>query len=370
VKIAIDANEANVETRVGTGQYTSELLSRFRENSRHQFSLLLKSAPSSGLPPSAHNWQYHLLRPGKAWTRFALPLHLTLTREYDVFWNPAHYLPPVTNCPSVVTIHDLAYEYFPSLFLPRDLYKLKRWTRRAVKQATHVIAVSEATKSDLINLYGVADNKITVVYNGYNDQLFSASTKSNRSVLSEFGLGKERYLLFLGTLQPRKNIIKLVQAFRILREGGYQGKLVIAGKVGWLAEETLQVINSSPDKEQIVMTGYVSETTRRTLYQHADVFVLPSLYEGFGVPILEAMASGCPVAASDNSSLPEVVGSAGLLFNPTDPADIARAVLEIKQARDRFVTRGLKHAKTFSWDKCAKETIRILHQAAHSLQET
>jgi len=146
----------------------------------------------------------------------------------------------------------------------------------------------------------------------------------------------------------------------LLKEGGYKGKLVLAGKVGWMAEETLEVIKDSPDHEDIVMTGYVSESTRQALYKYADVFVLPSLYEGFGVPVLEAMASGCPVVASNNSSLPEVVGKAGLLFNPADPADIARAVLEIKQDRAGWVKKGLKQVAKFSWDKCAGETLKVL----------
>ena len=164
----------------------------------------------------------------------------------------------------------------------------------------------------------------------------------------------------MGTLQPRKNVIKLVQAFRLLKESGYKGKLVLAGKVGWLAEDTLEVIKNSPDFKDIRLTGYVSASARQALYHYADVYCLPSLYEGFGVPVLEAMASGCPVIASDNSSLPEVVGKAGLLFNPADPADIMRAILEIKAGRDKYIKRGLKHVKNFSWDKCAKETLNIL----------
>ena len=112
--------------------------------------------------------------------------------------------------------------------------------------------------------------------------------------------------------------------------------------------------------KDIVMTGYVSESTRQALYAHADVYVLPSLYEGFGVPVLEAMASGCPVVASNNSSLPEVVGKAGLLFNPSDPADIMRAILEIKQDREKYIKKGLKHVKNFSWDKCASETLKVI----------
>lgn len=368
MNIALDANEANIKERVGTGQYTGELLSHWVDSSQHDFSLLLKHPPLSTLPTANSHWKYHVLGPKPAWTMVALPLHLLTHRGYDVFFSPAHYLPPLTLTPSVVTVHDLAYEYFPELFLPKDLYKLQNWTKRAVKQATRVIAVSEATKADLVKLYGVSPAKVSVIYNGFNQELFQFPHKTSKEVLAKYKLPNTNYLLFLGTLQPRKNVIKLVQAFRLLKEAGYKGKLVLAGKIGWLAEETLAVIKSSPDAAEIVMTGYVDEETRAALYAHAEVFVLPSLYEGFGVPVLEAMASGCPVAAADNSSLPEVVGKAGLLFNASDPQDIADKVSQIRQNRAAWVKKGLAQAKKFSWDKCAKETIVILTQAAKKSQ--
>jgi glycosyltransferase involved in cell wall biosynthesis len=171
-------------------------------------------------------------------------------------------------------------------------------------------------------------------------------------------------LLFLGTIQPRKNALKLIQAFHLLKQSGYKGKLVLAGKIGWMAEETLEAIKHSPEAKDIVMTGYVSDETRRALYTYADVYVLPSLYEGFGVPAIEAMGCGAPVAVANNSSLPEVVGDAGLMFNAADPADIARAITQIKQDRASWVAKSLSRAKHFSWDKCAEETLKVLIEAS------
>lgn len=359
MKIALDANEANVIEKVGTGEYSYRLLQAWHKSSRHDFTLYLKHPPRKGLPPKRQGWQYQVIGPAPAWTRLALPLRLTFGR-HEVFWSPAHYLPPLTSSPSVVTVHDLAYEYFPQHFLKQDLYKLKRWTKRAVKQATRVIAVSAATKADLVKLYQVAKEKITVVHNGYNSRLFNLKNKPTKQYLSDYSLIPNSYILFLGTLQPRKNVIKLIQAFRLLKEGGYQGKLVLAGKVGWLADELLGAIKSSPDSKDIVITGYVDNQTRRALYAHAEVFCLPSLYEGFGVPVLEAMGMGCPVAAAANSSLPEVVGRAGLLFNPSDPAAIAHAITTIRQDRPTWVKKGLIQAKKFSWDKCAADTLQVI----------
>jgi glycosyltransferase involved in cell wall biosynthesis len=206
----------------------------------------------------------------------------------------------------------------------------------------------------------VQEQKVVVVPNGYDDGFYQEKHKEDTQILTEYQLKKHGYLLFVGTLQPRKNIIKLVQAFRLMKEKGYGGKLVIAGKIGWLAEETLQVIKKSQDAQDIVMTGYISSESKRVLYRHADVFVLPSLYEGFGVPVLEAMATGCPVVAANNSSIPEVVGHAGILFDAADPVDMVRAVEEIRKDRSKWVEKGLAHAKQYSWDLCAQKTLDIL----------
>lgn len=365
MKIAIDANEANVGSRVGTGEYTFQLLTRFYSHtSSHDFHLYLRSAPLSDLPAKQPGWHYHQLKPAKAWTRFALPLYLATHRPHDVFWNPAHYLPPLTRCKSVVTIHDLAYEFYPDLFLADDLYKLKAWTRRSVKMASRVIAVSASTKHDLINLYDVPENKISVVHNGFDNKVFNTTARVSHDYLKSHNLSPNSYILFVGTLQPRKNIIKLIQAFHLLKEAGYQGKLVIAGRLGWLAQDTLDAIRLSPHHDSILMTGYIDQDTKVALYRGAEVFVLPSLYEGFGVPVIEAMACGCAVAASDNSSLPEVVGEAGLLFDAKDPVDIAGKIQAILRDKQSWQKKSLKQAAKFSWDQAAAQTLKIIEDVA------
>ncbi len=360
LQIGIDVNEANVGNRVGTGQYAFNILKYFYGRSEINFTLYHRDPLQGDMPGEREGWHYEQVGPSKGWIRFGLPLYLALHQKNDVFWSPAHYMPIYTGAQSVVTIHDLAYEYFPDLFLPSDLYKLKNWTRSAVKQAAKVIAVSEATKHDLIKLYEVDPKKISVVHNGYDSEVFNIDPKIKPTLLDNFQLSTFSYILFLGTIQPRKNAKKLVQAFHLLKEGGYKGKLVIAGGIGWLADETLELIKSSPDSKDIVLTGYVSDELRKTLYTYSDVYVLPSLYEGFGVPAIEAMGCGAPVCVSNNSSLPEVVGDAGLLFNPSDPADIASSILEIKKDREKWVKKSLTRAKHFSWEKCAEETLAVL----------
>jgi glycosyltransferase involved in cell wall biosynthesis len=360
LKIGIDVNEANVKNRVGTGQYTYHILENWYKHEEIDFHLYHRDALQGDMPVENEHWHYHQVGPTRAWIRFGLPLYLMTHQKNDIFWSPAHYMPSYTGGKSIVTIHDLAYEYFPKLFLPSDLYKLKNWSRRAVLQADKVIAVSEATKQDIVKIYEVAETKVSVVHNGYDSNIFNVSPKISPALLVNWNLKIGNYILFLGTIQPRKNAIKLVQAFHLLKEAGYTGKLVIAGSIGWLADDTLAVIKSSKELKDIVMTGYISDEVRKTLYTYSDVYVLPSLYEGFGVPAIEAMGCGAPVTVANNSSLPEVVGDAGLLFNAIDPADIARAVMEIKADRDKWVKKSLAHAKAFSWDKCAEETLQVL----------
>ncbi len=364
LQIGIDANEANVKNRVGTGQYCYHLLKHWQKESDIDFHLYHRDPLQRDMPEGSKNWHYHQVGPSRAWIRVGLPLHLITHPRNDVFWSPAHYAPWYPGGQSVVTIHDLAYEYFPNLFLPSDLYKLKNWTRSAVKQATRVIAVSEATKRDLVKLYEVKEEQISVVHNGYDSDIFNVSPKINPALLVNWNLKTENYILFLGTIQPRKNAIKLVQAFHLLKESGYPGKLVIAGNIGWLADDTLALIKNSPEAKDIVLTGYVSDEVRKTLYTYADVYVLPSLYEGFGVPALEAMACGAPVAVADNSSPPEVVGESGLYFNANDPAGIARAISDLRQERAQWSQKSLARAQHFSWSKCAKETLKVLSEVA------
>lgn len=351
--IGIDINEANVKNRVGTGQYCFHVIKHSNKRKDIDFHLYHRDPLQGDLPPEDEHWHYHQVGPSKAWIRFGLPFYLATHSKNDVFWSPAHYAPILIGSKSVVTIHDLAYEFFPDLFLPSDLYKLKNWTRSAVKRATHVIAVSEATKHDLMTIYEVPETKISVVHNGYDSDIFNITHQTKRTI-------KKDYILFLGTIQPRKNAIKLVQAFHLLKESGYKGKLVLAGKIGWMVDETLKIIRDSPEAKDIILTGYVSDETRKALYTYADVYVLPSLYEGFGVPAIEAMGCGSPVAVANNSSLPEVVGDAGLLFNASDPADIARAITQLKSDRNHWIKKSLARAKHFSWEKCAQETLSVL----------
>lgn len=367
LQIGIDINEANVKNRVGTGQYCYHILKYFSTRPEFDFHLYHRDPILQDLPQESLHWHYHQVGPSRGWISFGLPLYLLTHPKNDVFWSPAHYMPGITMCPSVVTVHDLAYVYFPELFLQSDLYKLTSWTRSAVRQSTKVIAVSRATKNDLAQLYHVDPAKVAVIHNGYDADVFNLSPKISPQLLNNWQLQPNQYILFLGTIQPRKNATKLIAAFDILKAKGYSGKLVLAGGIGWLAEETLKTLKASPNFKDIVLTGYISDEVRKTLYTYCDVYVLPSLYEGFGVPAIEAMGCGAPVAVSNNSSLPEVVGDAAVLFDPHDQNTIVKAIENLKQDRQAWVQKSLARAQEFSWAKCAEQTLDIIVKTAQSI---
>lgn len=358
--IAIDGVAANDLKRVGVSVYTFELLKYFYEKASNelQFVVYLKDQPRNDLPVENENFCYRVVPGPFLWSRIFFPLALMIDKKPDVFFAPAHYLPPFVPCPSVVTIHDLAYEYFPEEFLKTDLYKLQNWTKDAVKKAVKVIAVSNNTKADVLKSYGVPDNKVKVIYNGLSNRLQETSNKKQTNF---------KFILYVGTLQPRKNITGLIEAFNLLIQEKPEYKLVIAGKKGWLYDEIFQKVKDLKLKDKVIFTGYVSDSKLINLYQNASVLVLPSLYEGFGLPILEAMSFGCPVATSNVSSLTEIGGDACLYFDPNDKIEIKNKIarlLDNEALKNELIAKGRERIKQFSWHKCGKKTLEILIESS------
>lgn len=358
--IGIDGNEANVSGRVGVSIYTFEMLKHFQKNAieTQQFVVYLRKAPLLDLPKETAFFHYQVVKPDFIWSQISLPLHLFTNKKPDVFFSPAHYAPRVSPVPTVVTIHDLAYKFFPQEFLSSDLYKLNKWTEYSIKKAAAIICVSEHTKKDLISFYPEVESKTSVILNGYRSR---KSIKSIRSVKSTTNRNAP-YILFVGTIQPRKNIITLIEAFEKFVETHADFELKIVGKKGWLYTETLNRIESSPASKQIKYLGFVEDNELETLYKNADTTVLPSLYEGFGLPVLEAMSHGSPVIASDTSSLPEVGGDAILYCNPDDSKTITEALemLQDPKLRKELLLKARQQLKKFSWDKCAEDTFNVI----------
>lgn len=386
--IGIDGNEANVGERVGSGQYAFELLGQFAKVKKHQFVIYLKDSPLSNLPRETDNFKYKIFGPRKLWTQFALPLKLTFGSKPDVFFSMAHYGPRFSKIPYVVTIHDLSYLQYPEMFRKNDLYQLTSWTKYSVKNAAHIIAVSKTTKDDIIKNYQVAPSKITVTYEGYDKDRFKSQPKTKSDLVkNKYGV-KSDYILFVGTLQPRKNLERLIEAFRQViamhtpgvriattkhtpgvRERYTPGvslsdlNLVIVGKKGWLFQPIFQKVKDLNLEDRVIFTDYVPDKDLPALISGAEVYVLPSLWEGFGIPVIEAQACGVPVVVSNTSSLPEIVGDSGILIDPENVDSIARGIEKVltgEKTKSDLVKKGFENAKRFSWEKCAQQTLKVL----------
>lgn len=358
--IGIDGNEANVREKVGVSVYTTELLTYFQKKAEQDLQIIvfLRHPPTTRLPKETSFYRYEIVNGPVLWSQVFLPLRLFLKRNIDVFFSPAHYSPRYCPVPLVVTIHDLAFFYYPNEFLKQDLYKLKNWTSQSVKKAKCIVAVSKNTKKDILKYYDLPAEKIAVVYNGFEKT-------AQKQTPSSFA--KKPYVLFTGTLQPRKNITLLIRSFADFSKLHKDYSLVIAGKKGWLYEQIFKDVTHLGMDSKVIFTDYVSDSELIGLYKNAEFFVMPSLYEGFGVPVLEALSYGCPVISSFSSSLPEVAGDASLYFDPTDAKDLTEKMIlltENKNLRKDLVAKGKEQLKKFSWQKCAEETLAVIKNAA------
>jgi len=293
----------------------------------------------------------------------------TLIHEPDVLFIPAHVLPVFHPRRSIVTVHDLGYLHYPEAHTSHARRYLDWSTRWNAHRATAVLADSEATRSDLIRFYDAAPQKIHVVYLGRDARLNRVTDLSRLDeIRARYGL-VGRYLLYVGTLQPRKNLERVVQAFE--RICGLPDladlQLVLAGKQGWLYETLFRQVAHAGLQGRVIFPGYVADADLGALLSGAEAFVFPSLYEGFGIPVLEAGGCGVPVITSNTSSLPEVAGDAALLVDPLDVDAIADAMYRLvtdASLRAELARRGLENVKRFSWEKCARETLAVLESVA------
>jgi glycosyltransferase involved in cell wall biosynthesis len=362
--IGIDGNEANVKELVGVSTYTQNLLFHFkkRANNKLRFKIYLRNNPLDTLPKQNAFLKYTKISGKFLWSQLFLPINLLINNKNDVFFSPAHYSPRFSLCPTVVTIHDLSYYYFADDFLKKDLFKLKRWTKYSVLNAKKIIAVSNHTKSDIVKIFDIPENKIKVIYNGYEKK--AGKSKVDRKLIKR--LNKNPYILYVGTLQPRKNIQTLIEAFAEFTKENKNYKLVIAGKKGWLYQKIFEKVKSLNITNKVIFTDYISNNTLRYLYRGAVCLVHPSYYEGFGIPLLEAMTENCPVISSNTSSLPEIGGNAALYFDPQDKNQLIKQLnnlIKHDDLRKTLIANGKERVKHFSWEKCANETLKLLKEA-------
>jgi glycosyltransferase involved in cell wall biosynthesis len=287
----------------------------------------------------------------------------------DAMWMPAPRLLPLSNkCAKVTTFHDLIFLLFPQFFtLSSRIWQWQMNFGYEARTSDAVIAVSKNTKRDIIKLLHTDPGKIKVIYEGVAPEFFEPISDSVwREVKAKWQL-PEHYTYYVGSVEPRKNLLTVVRALHQLKqEMGDTIKLVVSGGKSWLTSELYQQISELGLTDQVIFTGRVTETEKIALLQHAEVFVFPSFYEGFGLMVLEAFASGCPVITSNNSALPEVVGDAGILIDATDAPKLAleiKNIFEHPDLRNDLVHRGREFARKFTWSATASATLDTIRQA-------
>lgn len=305
------------------------------------------------------------------WHQTALPLTAAL-RRYDVVFLPAanRRVPCAMPCPTVGTVHDFSSLHVSDKYDRLHLFYIRRVLPALVRRLTHVITVSESSRRDIIEHARVPDDRVTVIPNGVDTEAYRPRPRSEIEAALGGHVPVDRpYLLYVSRIEhPGKNHVALIEAFaRLKAEHGIPHRLVLAGGDRERAEEVHAVARSSSAAEDIVFTGFLPDTLLPALYAGADVFVLPSLYEGFGIPLLEAMACDVPVVCADASSLPEVAGDAAVLFDPRDPASMAGRIAEVLGSpglRDHLVQRGRERSRHFSWEVAGRRTLEVIHAVA------
>lgn len=358
--IGIDASKVVKPFKTGTETYTVELLKALSQIDRKNDYLLYTPKPfGDKLPPLGKNFKERVIPFGRFWSQIRLSGEM-ITKKPDVLFVPAHTTPMVHPKKTVVTLHDLGFKHFPHLYSPSEILYHNWAMDRAIKGSSHIIAISEFTKKDLLENFTLDPKKITVVYEGYDTELFRPAKTQNAA---------KPYILFVGRLEEKKNIVKMIEGYALLRrEPGIKHQFVLAGQPGFGYEKITTEIAKLPKNIQndIILPGYLSQEKYVELLKNADAMFFCTLYEGFGLPPLEAMATSIPVVASNRTSVPEIVGKAGLLVNPDKPYDMAVALsklLNSKPLQKALISKGLVRASMFSWKKCAEQTLEVLTSA-------
>jgi glycosyltransferase involved in cell wall biosynthesis len=376
VRVGIDYTAA-VQQGGGIGRYTRNLIRALATLDREsRYTLFVAGGRGAGdrLGRWPKNFRVRSVPLPDRWTtilwqRLRVPIPIqVVTGPLNLFHSPDFVLPPVGRTPAILTVHDLSFLRVPQFFVPGFCAYLVGAVSRAVGRAAHILADSESTRRDLVELLAVEPERVTVVYPGVEPRFRPMDdVQELERVRARYGL-PGHFVLGLGTLQPRKNLSGLVKAFdRLLASPGNARDvadlhLVIAGGKGWMYEETLALPERLGLGERVHFAGFVDDADLPALYNLAAAFAFPSWYEGFGLPVLEAMACGTPVVAANNSSLPEAVGEAGLLVEAADTEALAVALgrlLADGVLRARLIPAGQSQARRFTWEGAAAQLLAI-----------
>ncbi len=362
--VGIDASRAALGRHTGTETYAYHLIRAMAPLAARDLRLRLythRSPRPAGWPDTPFV-ETRVIPFPRLWTHLRLSAELA-RRPPDVLFVPAHVLPLYCPVPAVVTVHDLGYRYYPEAHTPFQRRYLDWTTRRHARLARRLIADSAATRDDLLRHYRADPARIRVVHLGVNPALRPVADPS--PVRRKYGLHND-YLLYLGTLQPRKNLLRLLDAFAQVSDR-FPVDLVLAGGKGWLYESIFARARELGLGDRVRFPGYIPEADKAALLSGATAFVFPSLYEGFGLPVLEAMACGTPTLIANASSLPEIAGDAALRVDPLRVESIAGGLARLladPALRRSLAEKGLRRVRQFSWHRAAEQTLQILLEAA------
>lgn len=376
LKIAVNTRFLLYENLEGYGYFLQEVLKRLvKDHPEHQFIFIFDRPfhpafitsdniiPVVAGPPARHPLLW------KWWYDIKIPAVLKKYKA-DVFLSCDGFCSLTTKVPQCLVVHDLAFLHYPTFIKRSHLFFYKRYTPEFLKKASSIATVSQFSKKDIIEKYGVDASRIDVVYSAAKEIFKSAGWQSDQAVRDEFTSGKN-YFIYVGSIHPRKNPTALLKAFSIFKKRQKSDwKLVIAGRAAWHSKAFMDSLGTYKYREDLVVTGYMDEAKLERLISAAYALVYPSFFEGFGVPVLEAMQAGIPVITSAGSAMQEIAGDSALYADPKNYQDIAEKMMLIykdETLRSRLVEKGLATARAYSWDKTAALMWQSIEKAAGKL---
>ncbi|MDD5644401.1 MAG: glycosyltransferase family 1 protein [bacterium] len=373
MKIAIDAHCIG-KNLAGNNTYTINLVNNLLKlYPRHKWIIYISPEGKPFITNNNPNVKLITLKSKSPLRRYLFEMPKSLRKEKPDVLHIQYHGPFFHNCPTVLTVHDISYEIFPRYFTLPERLRLHFSVPCFIKKANSVITVSEYSRKDMIKKYGLEENKIKTVYNGIDHDFYTEKTSpEDTKLLAEAGI-KKPFLLSVGSLQPRKNIEGILLALKKIYKSLPELRWIIAGPEGWLSGGIHKTFKENPELHSIInFTGYVRPEMLRALYRNALAMIYVPFYEGFGLPVLEAMACGAPVITSNVTSLPEVAGNAAILVNPNNIGEIAESIKKVwlseKLGRE-MSQKGMDRARNFSWQKAAEETFSILESAVKKTQK-
>lgn len=367
MKIGIDASRYKHSEATGVEWYSWHIINGLIKSVATEDELILYSKEKLDLPvPSGEQKFENKIIPGrKLWTLRSLSKEMRINPP-DVLFVPSHTLPLRLPRKSVITIHDVAFKYIPKAYSFAQFHYLDWSTKFAVKRASKIIVPSEATRRDLQKFYNCPENKLVMIPHGFSapEKIDDEKIMKESVIFQYFGIDKTSpYILFVGRLESKKNLPKLVEAFAEFEKKNPEYRLILAGKRGKGFDKIVKAVNKLSLAHKVIMPGYITEEEKAALYMHCKFFVFPSLYEGFGLPLLEAFYFGKAVLCSNGSSLPEVGGEAVHYVNPESVKEIASGLEKLandNKYRENFVAKGRERLKLFRWEEAVKKTLRCL----------